>query len=161
MRNAYYSAFVKFGNYCTDNSVVNPLAYSNWLLRANIRVDDWASDVQYTRYLIEYIKLEDPMTAVERTIKYLLDIAEQENIRMQDVFSYYNHNRLCHDITMGRISPWVLYHSNSGQTFLSQLNEDQLRMIENYISMEQWLIRFKRDLTDVEQVKSVLLEAGL
>lgn len=157
----YYSAFVKFGNYCMDVRAINVAEFIRYLLKNNIPIDNWNSDRVYTTYLIDYLKTEDAFDAVKRSIENMLKICDEEHIRIQDIFKYYNSNKLCHMITAGRISPWVLYNSNSGVGFLESLNVDQQAVIFEYIDPERWMIKMKRDTELTTQIKQLLTEAGL
>lgn len=153
---AYYTAFVKFGNYCVDVKIVNAKEYVNYLLSNNVSIDNWNSDRVYTRYLIEYLRSEDAYDAVKRSIKTMLEISDQENIELRDVFRYFSKNKLCHLISVGHISPWMLYMSNYGNEFLSDLNPDQRNVIWEYIDAERWNIKFKRDPELVNDIKNVI-----
>jgi hypothetical protein len=50
--------------------------------------------------------------------------------------------------------------SESGVKFLSELSADRVKMIGDYINMEQWAIKFKREPEVVKQVKELLDAAG-
>jgi len=154
--NAYYTAFVKFGNYCVDIRAVNVAEYVRYLINNNVSIDNWNSDRVYTRYLVDYLKTEDAYDAVKRSVKTMLDISIQEQIQLKDVFKYYNKNKLCHLISTGHISPWMLYLSQSGNEFLSELNTDQRNVIWEYIDTERWNIKLKRDTQLVEDIKNVI-----
>lgn len=142
---AYYTAFVKFGLYCVNVKVVNSTEYLNHLLSNNVSIDNWASDQQYTKYLIQYLRMEDPFDAVKRSIQTMLDISEKENLKLSDVLLYYSKNKLCSLISSGQISPWILYLSDSGLNFLDTINEDQRSVIWEYINPERWNLKFARD----------------
>lgn len=161
IKSSYYLAFVKFGNYCADITAVNPGAYAAWLVKNNIPIDTWATDKNYNRYIVEYIRDEDPMDAVKRTMETLLDISTASNIQLQDTLRYGNQNRLCHLITAGKISPWVLYHSKSGLEFLGKLDQGQTDLIFEYIDPQKWSIKFKRYGESLQEVKAVLGEVQL
>lgn len=156
IKNSYYTAFVKFGNYCTDIRAINPLAYSTYLVKNRVSIDNWCSDRSYSAYITEYLRNEDCMDAVKRTVESLLELSDLENIQLYDVFRYINSNKLCQLITQGRISPWVLYQSRTGPEFLGKLNQDQTNLIFEYINPEKWNIKFRRQAQDVEQVKTVV-----
>ena len=158
---AYYGAFVKFGTYCVDVGVVNPLMYSDWLLKEKVPVDNWASDKHYGRYLIEYTRLEDGMDAVKRSVETLLKFSEEDNLHLGDVLKFTNANKLCHKIVAGKISPWLLFNSDSGREFLSTLNSGQTEMIFEYINPDIWNIKFKRDTETVSNVRNLLKQAGI
>lgn len=161
INNHYYTAFVKFGGYCSDIAVVNPPAYVDWLVKNRHPLDIWASDTTYTKYLVEYLRSEDCMDAVKRTIACLLDIIGEENIQLKDVFRYVNSNKLCHLITTGKISPWILYHSKSGIEFLSKLDSQQESLLFEYIDPQKWSIKFMRESANVADVKKLISEIGL
>lgn len=158
---AYYGGFIKYGNYCVDVGVVSPLHYVDWLLKEKVSLDGWASDRQYGKYLVEYIRLEDSMDAVKRSVETLLKLAETDNLQIGDVLRYTNSNKICHQITAGRLSPWLLFNSDGGRQFLSTLNQGQTEMVFEYINPDLWNIKFMRNKQDVEIVQQVLREAGL
>jgi hypothetical protein len=54
----------------------------------------------------------------------------------------------------------MLYHSESGVEFLSNLNEGQQKIIMDYINPEQWALKFRRNADIVPQIKELLNAAG-
>ena len=100
------------------------------------------------------------MDAVARSIETTIKQAKEEGIQSNDYIRYGNRNRICHLITTGKISPWVLYQSVSGVDFLTNLDEGQQRIIIDYINPEQWALKFKRNQDKVAEVKGLLNEAG-
>ena len=156
INNNYYGAFTRFGIYCTDVNVINSAAFSTWLVKQRIPIDNWASDRSYTKYLVEYLRVEDCMEAVKRSVQHLLDLAQDENILLNDIFRFGNSNKLCYMITTGMISPWVLYLSVTGKEFLSKLNQSQQSLVLDYIDPEKWNIKLKRESEKVAEVQSVL-----
>lgn len=160
IKSAYYTAFIKFGNYCVEINAVNISRFADWLLKNQIKIDTWCTDTTYTKYLIEYLKVEDPLDAIARSVETTMTLAETAGILSKDVLRYGNTNRICHSITTGKISPWMLYHSTSGTQFLGNLNEPQVDMIIDYINPEQWKIKFNREPENVKQVKELLTVAG-
>lgn len=159
--NSYYTAFVKFGSYCVDVSAINPTAYSIWLVKNRVPVDNWASDRSYTGYLIEYLRVEDPHEAVKRTVSNLLDIAQEQNIHLADVFRYTNTNRLTSLVIAGRISPWVIYHSTGGLEWLTGLDSGASGLILDYIDPEKWKIKFIKIPETVAEIKAILRKIPL
>jgi hypothetical protein len=160
VKSAYYIAFVKFGHYCIGIKCINVNRYANWLLKNQIKIDSWCSDTNYNTFLIQFLKEEDALDAIARSIETTITLAKEENIQSKDYIRYGNRNRICHLITNGKISPWLLYQSESGVDFLSNLDEGQQRLIMDYINPEQWAIKFKRNTEMVVQVKELLNAAG-
>lgn len=159
-KSAYYIAFVKFGHYCINIKCVNVNRYADWLLKNQIKIDSWCSDTNYEKFLMQHLKDEDPLDAIARSIETTISFAKEENLQSKDYLRYGNGNRICHLITNGKISPWMLYQSESGVEFLSKLNEGQQKLIIDYINPEQWAIKFKRSPEKVSEIKELLSAAG-
>lgn len=159
-KSAYYSAFVKFGNYCLDAQVFNPSRYIDWLLKNQISIDTWNRDTNYTKFIIDFLKSEDPLDAIARSIETCVKLAENDKIQTKDVLRYGNRNKLCFEITKGKISPWMLYQSVSGVEFIESLDVTQQKMILSYIDPEQWAIKFSKHKNIIPEVKELLRAGG-
>jgi hypothetical protein len=157
---SYYRAFVKFGHYCVNTRVINPERFMAWLLKQQKKIDKWCSDQIYTEYLANYLTLEAVDDALARAMEYGLDWAEKTNNPAHDCLRYGNANAICHAITAGRISPWVIYNSESGQKFLGELSPDQVTMIWIYIDSDVWQKKFQTYPADQEYSKEMLKQAG-
>lgn len=160
IKSAYYTAFVKFGNYCVSVNVININRFVDWLLGNNIKLDNWSTDNNYTKFLIEYLRIENPFDALARSVEHCAEIAEAENIQPNDILRYASPNKICYAISTGKISPWMLYQSDSGVRFLDTLNQDHVKIIIDYINPEQWALKFHREPELTKQVKQLLTEAG-
>lgn len=159
-KSAYYTAFVKFGNYCVEAQVINPSRYCDWLLKEKISIDNWNRDTNYNKFVIDFLKTEDPLDAIARSIDTCINLTKQEKIQSKDLFRYGNKNKICFEIIKGKISPWMLYHSQSGLNFLENIDVTQQKMIFDYINPEQWAIKFKKTTSVVNEVKELLNAAG-
>jgi hypothetical protein len=157
---SYYLAFVKFGRYCVDVKVINPTQFMNWLLKNQKKIDKWTSDRFYTEYLLWYLPIEAVDDALARAIEYSIDWSEKTGHPSQDCVRYGNSNAICYAVTTGRLSPWVIYNSESGQKFLSEASSEQVAMIWEYINSDVWHKKFKDYLADQEYAKDILKKAG-
>jgi hypothetical protein len=160
IKSAYYTAFVKFGNHCVDINALNVSRYSDWLVKNQIRIDTWAQDSHYTKYLIEYLRVEDPLDAIARSIETTIQLSEIEKIQSVDYLRYGNSNKICYAIVTGKISPWMLYQTESGVKFMDNLDSTQVKMIIDYIDPEKWALKFHREPENVSTVKELLNKAG-
>jgi hypothetical protein len=160
VKSSYYTAFIKFGMYCVDASVLNPIRYLEWLLDNKISVDNWNRDTHYTKFIVEYLKTEDPLDAVARSIETTIKLSTNFKIQSNDVLRYGNKNVICHEITKGQISPWLLYHSESGIKFLETIDVTQQKMIIDYINPEVYAIKFKKYDDVVLDIRKMLNIAG-
>ena len=160
IKSPYYTAFVKFGNYCAEVNVINVSRFVDWLIHEQIKLDNWNSDTVYTKFLIDYLRKEDAFDAIHRSVETCIKLGAAENIQPGDVLRYCNVNRICYAITTGKISPWMLYCSNSGVRFLETLNPDHVRLVSDYINPEQWALKFHRDENLKQQIRDTLKLAG-
>lgn len=156
----YYIAFAKFGSYCVDAKVINIPIYVEWLLKEQIKLEDWTKDTVYTRFLCQYLRTEDAFDAIYRGVEYCTTLAELDNIQPNDVFRYTNPNRICQAITNGKISPWMLYQSDSGVQLLETINPDQVRIISDYINPELWALKFHKEPDVARKIRDTLKAAG-
>jgi hypothetical protein len=160
IKSPYYTAFVKFGNHCVSINALNISRYAEWLVKNQVRIDTWCTDNNYTKYLLEYLRTEDSLDAIHRSIETTIELAEKEKIQSKDYLRYGNSNRICYAITTGKISPWMLYQSVSGVEFMDNLDSTQVKMIIDYIDPEKWALKFHRETDKVKEVKELLNVAG-
>lgn len=159
-KSAYYKAFVKFGRYCVDTHVINPSRMIDWLLKNNKKIDNWCSDRIYTEYLLDYLTAEAVGDALTRAIEYGIDWAEKTGHPSHDCLRFGNTNAICYAVTTGRVSPWVIYNSESGQKFLSELSQEQVAMIWQYIDSDVWQKKFNENPEDRAYAQEILTKAG-
>jgi hypothetical protein len=157
---SFYRAFVKFGRYCVSIRAINPARFTEWLIRQNKKIDYWCKDSIYTEYLLDYLKLENVNDALARAIEFSMDWAEKSGHPAQDCLRYGNSNAMAYAVTTGRISPWVLYNSESGLKFLSELDATQVAMVWPYIDSEAWSKKFADYMADQEYARDILKKAG-
>ena len=156
----YYRAFVKFGRYCVDIRAINPARFIEYVLKQNKKIDHWCRDSIYTEYLLDYLRAENVNDALARAMEFGITWQEQTGNPAHDCLRYGNSNTICHAIASGRISPWVIYNSDSGQQFLSQLTTEQIAMIWSYIDSDFWMKKFQDYPADQEYAKDILKKAG-
>lgn len=163
-KSAYYSAFVKYGRHLVAVRAVNASSFTDWLLKNNKKLDYWTKESFYLEWLQEYIRKESVQDALERALKEMQDYADNDQILQNNFSNYFslgNSNRICHHISNGRISPWIVFNCSSGINWLAGLNEDQVGLIISWIDPDHWQRKFKDYVADTEWVKSVLNKAGL
>lgn len=157
----YYLAFVKYGRYLEEIRAVAPEHFCRWLIKHNKKIDHWCHDGVYQEFLLDHLATEPIDSALERSISTMTEWAQQQTARFQDYFKYANDSRICFDIQRGRISPWIIYGSETGQSFLARLNQADLSSIWNYIDSEIWYRNIERKRVDFEWAQTVLNQAGL
>jgi hypothetical protein len=157
---SFYRAFAKFGRYCVSIKAINPARFTEWLLKHNKKIDYWCKDSIYTEYLLDYLRVEHVDDALSRAIEFSMDWAEKAGHPAQDCLRYGNSNTMAYAVTTGRISAWVLYNSESGLKFLSELDATQVAMVWPYIDSEVWSKKFSDYMADQEYARDILKKAG-
>ena len=156
----YYRAFVKFGRYCVDVKAINPARFIEWVLKQNKKIDHWCKDSVYNEYLMNYLRVENVNDALARAMEFGIDWAEETGSPPEDCLRYGNSNKMAYAVNTGRISPWVIYNSESGQKFLSELDPTQIAMVWPYIDADFWMRKFKDYPADQEYARDILQKAG-
>jgi hypothetical protein len=113
----YYRAFVKFGRHCIAINAVNTSRFVDWVVEKNKKIDHWCRDSVYTEYLTEYMRRESVNDALARAIEFSIKWSETHGHPSHDVLRYGNSNAIAYAVSTGRISAWILYNCESGQSF--------------------------------------------
>ena len=124
-------------------------------------MDQWCKEELYEKYALELILKESVETALERSVKTMMDWGEDKEARWQDYFNYASLNRATQDIKDGKISPWLILNCKTGKDMLGKFNDEQLQIVYHVMNPQHWALRFKRHVADVELVKEIVKEAGL
>ena len=161
----YYLAFVRFGRHMVAVRAVNPRAFIDYVIKQNKKLDTWTHEALYVEYLQQYMRKEATQDALERGLlemqKYVDENTEKFPNGFRDYFRSANTNRICHHISNGRISPWIVFNCESGVEFLSGLTEEQIAIIITWIDPEFWQRKFKDYVADTEWIKVILKDIGL
>ena len=156
----YYKAFVKFGRHCVAIRAINPARFVEWVLKQNKKLDYWCKDTVYTEYLMDYLRVENVSDALARALEFGIDWADTSGHPAEDCLRYGNSNTMTYAVSVGRISPWIIYNCESGQKFLSELDPTQIAMVWPYIDADVWQRKFKDYPADQEYAKDILTKAG-
>jgi hypothetical protein len=159
VESAYYSAFVKYGQYLVQIRAINTIAFTEWLIKQNKKLDQWTKEAFYDEWLYEYLRKEHPNDALDRSFAEMQRWADDNNKPFNVIFKEGAQPKLCNMIVNGRISAWIIFNCDSGVEFLSGLNTKQIAIIFRFIDPEFWQQKFKNYVADVEFIKSVLREA--
>lgn len=157
----YYEGFVKFGRSCVRNEYLEPEKFAEWLIKNGKKLADWSKDSLYDEYLLEYVKKESGMRALERNIIYLSQWAEEHGCAWQEYFTKVTPARAVYDIRSAKISPWLLYLSDTGDQLLTNLNSEQVKMIEHIIDAPFWMKLFTKNKEEVREIKKTCAVAGI
>jgi len=160
-KSSYYNAFVKFGSFVSNINPLYPEKFIDFVIKSNVKLDHWCRDELYDTYLFEMLKVEPTESALERSVKTMLEWADKQDAQYNDYFRYCNINRAVNDIRNGLISPWLLLNSKTGKEMLDKFNDEQLSIIEPTLDIPFWTRQFKAKPADVELTKEIIKEAQI
>ena len=161
IRSQYYEGFTKFGRSCIRNEYMDPEKFAEWLIREGKKLQDWNKDKMYNDYLLEFVKKEPGMRALERTITYFATWAEENDTDFNQYFRTVSTPRAVHDIRSARVSPWVIHLSESGVELLGRMSNEQIVMIKPLIDTEFWVRVFMKSKEETDEVEAMCTQAGL
>ena len=160
-KSPYYNAFVKFGSFISNVRPLYPEKYIDYVVTSGVKLDHWCKEEMYEKYALELILKEDVSTALERTIKNMMEWAKDKSAPWNHYFQHVSTNKAVWDIKDGKISPWLILNCASGKDMLSKFNDEQLSLVYHVINPEHWSLRFRRLPNDVQLVKDVAKESKL
>lgn len=160
-KSPYYNAFVKFGSFLSNVKPLYPERFIDFVINSGTKLDRWCSDDLYDQYVIDLIKTESVETALERSIKHMVDWGEANNAQWNHYFSYVSLSRAMFDMKDGKISPWLVLNSNTGKTMIKKFDDVQLTVVSSTLDIPYWLTKFKKNPDDVALVKTIVKESNL
>jgi hypothetical protein len=161
IRSQYYTGFVKFGRACMVNEYLYPEKFAEWLIRNGVKLDDWPKDKTYDKFMMEYVMKEPGLKALERTILYLAEWEADTGNAWNTYFQEISTNRAVHDIRAAKISPWVIYLSESGRELMVRMNDEQIKIINHIIDAEFWAKVFAKNPAEVDEIQATCQTAQL
>lgn len=160
-KSPYYNAFVKFGSFMSNVNPMYPERFIEFVVMSGVKLDHWCREELYDQYVINLVKNESVETALERSVKTMVEWGDSNSAAWNHYFNYASLNRAAYDIKDGKISPWVVLNCNSGKDMLRKFNDEQLMAINAVMDISYWLSKFKRQPGDTELAREVIRESKI
>lgn len=157
----YYQGFVKFGRKMVKEDLLEPNNYAEWLIRESIKLADWTKDATYDIYLKELIRKEPAQRGIERSVKCMQAWGQEKDIAWSDYFREVAPQLAVYHIRGGKISPWFLFLSESGQDLWSKFNSEQVDLIKDIADPGFWKRIFLKNAEEVNLVQDIAEASGL
>jgi hypothetical protein len=158
---SYYNAFVKFGSFVNNVNPLYPDRFVDHVIKSGVKLDHWCRDELYDTYLYDMLKIEPVESAVERSLKTMMEWGDEQNAEFAHYFNYVSLSRAVYDIRNGKISCWMVLNSTSGKDMISKMSDEQLEMIAPAFDVPYWIKRFRELPADVALVKEICDEVGI
>ena len=160
-KSSYYNAFVKFGSFVNNVRPLYPEKYIDYVVTSGVKLDHWCRDELYEKYALELIRKEGVETAMERSIKTMMEWGDDQEAPWEDYFRYASLNRVTQHLKDGKVSPWLVLNCKTGKEMLSKFNDEQLEIVYHVMEPQHWAMRFRRSPADVELVKEIAQKANI
>jgi hypothetical protein len=157
----FYLSFVKFGRFAKDVNCLQHEDFVDWLVKNNLKLDDWAKDGAYELFVRDYTNNESAEEALERSVKFMRKWEEKEKKNWSSFFNTVSSNIFTYWVRTGRVSPWVVFNCQTGQGALNNLSDEQMALVADALDPSFWFRKFENNQDEVAFVKAVLSEAGL
>lgn len=159
IRSADYIGFVKFANYLIELRPLESEKFINWLFKMGVRLTDWTKPGTYQLYVQEAAKKETAERALERTILAMVDWASKTGNNWQDFFDKVAPATAMNMITMGRISPWIIYSTDAAQRLLDRMESGQIDAITKHVDTIWWTNKIKQNKSQVQWINTLMTQA--
>ena len=157
----FYIEFVKFGHYIANLRPLHTDQFIDFVIMGGEKIKEWYSDRVYYKYIVDLLKKEPALSAVERSIENIVEWTAQNNCEFSDFFDCISANEAAFMVQSGKLSPWVLYLASKGDKLMSSFNEDHVKMIGDTIDASYWAQKFRKESADVEYIQALLDQSGL
>ena len=158
---SYYNAFVKFGSFINNVNPLYPDRFVDHVIKSGVKLDHWCRDELYDVYLYDMLKIEPVESAVERSLKTMMEWGDEQKAEFAHYFNYVSLSRAVHDIRNGNISCWIILNSVSGKEMIGNMSDEQLEMIAPAFDVPYWIKRFRELPADVALVREICEEVGI
>lgn len=152
----YYKSFVKFGEYIVNSKISDWESYVRWLTQNSIKLEDWPKDSVVNKYYIMLNKIESPDRAVEKFIFVAEEWGNKTGFHWSEFWGKANPYLILDYLKEGKISPWILFSSNTAQEFIDNLPDELVHALVSYIDVEFWKKKTKTNKEDVEWISQLI-----
>jgi len=160
VKSKYYNGFVQFGRYVADTKCIEVHSFIDWIIKKNVRLDKWNKDSTYTAFLYNFLRNESVNMALTRGIEFSIKWGDENNESPYDILRKCSETSIAHYVNTGKISAWLLYNSESGKEFLSNLSTHNTHLIYDCIDPVFWQNHFESRESDVTYSTAILKQAG-
>lgn len=161
INNNLYLPFTKFGNYAAALDPIYLDLYIEYLIRNEIKATDWVLENTYLLFVSRMLYTEPATSAVDRTITEMISWADKQVVPFHNFFWAISPDLAAPMIKHGKISPWVLYLSKTGNYLMERFTNAHASSIKRAVDPAKWAEKFKKQQKDVEYIKSLLIQLGL
>ena len=147
----YYTAFVKYGNYCINTRVIDQEQFTRWLIKNKVKLKDWPTDKMYLLFVQDHCKRESVERALERFVQHA------STTQYFDTFWESASGYIIADwVEMGKISPWIIISSKRAEHAIGAMPNECVNRIANCIDADYWAKKRQLNPHDAHFVQEMI-----
>lgn len=156
-----YVPFYRFGRFIHTLNPIYSDQFIDFVVRSGAKIDDWVSDTVYDLFLEHIMKTEPVSNAIERSLITMSDWSEETGHDILDFFNKATSGDIAYYLKSGKLSPWLLYASDSGNNAISKLTDEQIDILKGVINPEFWINKIKSSASEYSAAQSFLESIGI
>jgi hypothetical protein len=134
-----YAAFIRFTEYAFKVKLNAP-EFIRFIVsqHSDMMPSIWKNSELFSNYLIYRECKLNPFEQTCSSIEFITKICEKKEIDFKDYFIKVSFNEILNDVQLKKISPWFIFTSNMGNSFLNSLDRHDKRLFEKTIDRNAW-----------------------
>ena len=157
----YYTTFIKFARRLMDLRPVDQSRFIDYVFTNGIKERDWCKDKVYEAYIVDLLAKEPASRGLERSIEAMGEWSVKHDVPLNEFFFHVSPSEATYMVQLGKISPWVLYLSESADALWSRLSDEQADIIGSIIDPRIWKAKFELKKDDCSFVRTILKESHI
>jgi len=147
----YYTAFVKYGNYCINTRVIDQEQFTRWLIKNKVKLKDWPTDKMYLLFVQDHCKRESVERALERFVQHA-STTQYFDTFWESASGY----TIADWVEMGKISPWIIISSKRAERAIGAMPNECVNRIANCIDADYWAKKRQLNPHDAHFVQEMI-----
>lgn len=150
----YYTAIERFVDYSRTMMIPDRDGYIRFAVSLKMHPPLWSRDDVYELYIQAFDDRYTPLKQVEISLKTIVGLARYVECKPREIWDYMKLGDVMKYIGAKKLSPWLLFYSDSFQSFLKKCTQSERMRFETVVDKRKWMGRFR---ADPETVKKVIL----
>ena len=156
-----FEAFYKFATYALETKLIKPLEFMKHALRSGTSIDIWTTTAERKKWIVQYLKGENAISAVERSIVAVNEWSLRTGYDWKTFFQNVSSERFIQLLSNGDISPWFIYASSTYNNILDRLSDNEFMELVDYMDPRVWKVKQHKSKEEFLRIQEVCKEFGI
>jgi len=141
----YYRSFMRFADFAQRVHITEIDIFIQMMREKNIPPQLWTNDQIYALFMEYLDHTASPIELGEKTVKFLSQIAEAFDCKVEDVFDQLQPGDVMQFIRERKFTPWLLLRSWRFGRYLQSLDTEEKELFTNLIKKPFWEYKFENN----------------